>query len=511
MLQGSRTRSAQARRRLSKLACLAYASLAFIAIAGLTPTQVKAQPQVGDESCYVDGLSDRLRCGFVNVPENYSEPDGKQIQIHYVVLPAIKPSFTQEALLAIAGGPGQSAIENAAGFDRIFNKVRQQRDILLIDQRGTGLSSPLQCTGESFEGTLAFDETDLDIAAEIQKCRDGLTADVRQYGSETALKDFEAVRTHLGYQKLHIYGISYGSRMAQLYMRHYPEAIATVTLDGVVPMQQSVLNIGDAIARAFKLLFEDCQNNSLCHQQFGQLETEFNQVNQQLAKAPMISQTRDPLTFEPTQLTMTQNKFMGAIRMALYSTNVRALLPHAIHQAAQGNFQPLMGLYALTVNSTGMAMGMHASVVCAEDWQRFKAQKSAEQANYFSTEMLKGIDQTCPIWDMASVDDSFSAPIDSDLPTLLLSGEIDPATPPSWGEMAMEKLTNAKHFIDPYATHGVAYQSCANELIAQLISSGSVEKLSDECLHKDVSRNFYLNANTVEQLANQADTQGATQ
>ncbi len=489
-------------KRLSNLLLLCITTLLFIQ-PSWADTNINTNAK--SESCYVAGLSDRLRCGYVTVPENYDKPDGKQINIHYVVLPAIKPSFPKEALLAIAGGPGQSAIENAAGFDQIFTKVRQQRDILLIDQRGTGQSNQLQCESDYSEGLLALNEDELDVQVESQNCRDAIDADVTQYGSEIALKDFEAVRTHLGYQQLHVYGISYGTRMAQLYMRHYPQVLATVTLDGVVPMQQSVLHIGDAIERSIKLLFEDCNNNVLCQQRYPQLENEFNQVNQRLSQGPVIESVRDPLTNEPTQLTMTQTKFMGSVRMALYSANVRALLPHAIHQASQGNFQTIMGLYALTADSTGIAMGMHSSVVCGEDWHRFQQQTQQEEANYFTKEMLKDINLTCPIWNMPAASEHFADAIDSNLPTLVLSGHIDPATPPSWGELAMEKLTNAKHFIAPYATHGVAYQSCANELIAQLISEKSVEKLDEACLAKDVSRNFYLNANTVERLAKPAD------
>lgn len=476
------------------------------------PTWANPKEEGKTEACYVDGLSDRLRCGVITVPENYDAPQGKQIQIHYLVLPAIKPSFEKEALLAIAGGPGQSAIDNAASFDKIFTKVRQQRDILLIDQRGTGLSNPLTCDGEGFEGGLAFNEEQLDIAAETKACLDKLDADVSQYGSETALKDFEAVRQALGYQKLHLYGISYGTRMAQLYMRHHPEALATVTLDGVVPMQQSVINIGDAITRAIDLLLKDCQNNDLCHQQFPKLGEELAQVETLLSQGAAISQTRDPLTNAPTQLVMTKGKFMGAIRMALYMPNVRALLPHAIHQAAQGNYQAITGLYALTVNSTGIAAGMHSAVVCGEDWHRFsEAERERLTQSYFGKEMIKAFDLSCPIWQIPPVSLDFADPIASNLPTLLLSGEIDPATPPSWGELATAKLTNAKHFVAPYATHGVAYQSCANTLIAELIGSGSVDGLSPTCLNNDVSRNFYLNANTVEAIPQDTLSQSISQ
>lgn len=452
------------------------------------------------DTCYVEGVSDRLNCGFVTVPENPNKPDGKQIQVHYVVLPAVKNVNHEEALLAIAGGPGQSAIDNAAGFDAMLSKVRQQRDILLIDQRGTGRSNLLTCD-EGAQSPLSFDDDNADTLAETQKCLAKIDADVTQYGSLNAIKDFEAVRQHLGYKKLHVYGISYGTRMAQLYMRLYPAHLATVTLDGIVPMQQSVLEIGASIDRGFDLLFKDCQETTACHTQFPELKAEFDQVAASLAKAPVMENVYDPVTGEKTMLTMTRGKFYGSIRMALYQANVRALVPHAIHQAAKHNFQPILGLYSLTIDNAGMAMGMHASVVCGEDMHRITpAMREQAQHSFMGKTMLEGLEATCEVWKVPAVDDSFSEPISSDIPTLLLSGEIDPATPPSWGELAMEKLTNAKHFVAPYATHGVAYQSCANNLIADLVRSGSVNDLDGECLKKDVRRSFYLNASSVEPL-----------
>jgi len=463
-------------------------------------TQAAADIANNTDTCYVEGVSDRLKCGFVTVPENSNKPDGKQIQVHYVVLPAVKNVNHEEALLAIAGGPGQSAIDNAAGFDAMLSKVRQQRDILLIDQRGTGRSNLLTCD-EGAQSPLSFDDDNADTLAETQKCLAKIDADVTQYGSLNAIKDFEAVRQHLGYKKLHIYGISYGTRMAQLYMRLYPTHLATVTLDGIVPMQQSVLEIGASIDRGFDLLFKDCQETTACHVQFPELKAEFDQVAASLAKAPVMENVYDPVTGEKTMLTMTRGKFYGSIRMALYQANVRALVPHAIHQAAKHNFQPILGLYSLTIDNAGMAMGMHASVVCGEDMHRITpAMREQAQHSFMGKTMLEGLEATCEVWKVPAVDDSFSEPISSDIPTLLLSGEIDPATPPSWGELAMEKLTNAKHFVAPYATHGVAYQSCANNLIADLVRSGSVKDLDGECLKKDVRRSFYLNASSVEPL-----------
>lgn len=507
-----RARVAPALWRKNSLATAILLGAGFIIPSALAVTSADTQPSNAkhQQACYVDGLSEQMQCGSILVPENYTKPDGKQIEIHYVVMPAIKPSDKTDALLAIAGGPGQSAIENAQGFDRMLTKVRQTEDVILIDQRGTGRSNQLQCIGDGFDSALAVDESDFDTRVETQKCLESLDADVTQYGSLSALKDFEAVRQHLGYQKLHLYGVSYGTRMAQLYMRHYPQSLATVTLDGVVPMQQSVLAIGNAISRAFDLLLADCANNSLCHRQFPELKADLEKVDDELTQAPKVSQVPDPLTGELTQLTLTRSKFKGALRMALYSPSTRSLMPHAIHQAAKGNYQPITGLYAMGIDNAGIAMGMHASVVCGEDWQRLTPELRAKTSeNYFGKEMLKTFAESCAVWNMPAVDASFSDPIASDIPTLLLSGELDPATPPSWGELAMEKLSNAKHFVAPYATHGVAYQSCGNDLIAQLVEQGSVAELDAKCLNEDIRRNFYLNASTVEAIPSDADEQTA--
>jgi len=451
-------------------------------------------------ACYLDGLDEQLQCGKISVLENPKLTDGKRIDIHFAILPAIKNTHPGEALLAIAGGPGQSAIENAAGFNRMLSKVRQQRDILLIDQRGTGQSNILSCDDDTTE-LLSMNDDDIDVIAMTEKCLADIDADITQYGSNSALKDFEAVRKFLGYQKLHLYGISYGTRMAQLYMRHYPEALLTVTLDGVVPMQQSVVAIGSSIERGLNVLWRDCKSTPACQQQFPELADEFNKVDMLLAKAPISQQVRDPLTDELSDFLLTRGKFSGAIRMAMYMPNIRALIPHAINQAAQGNYQPILGIYTLTADSTGIAIGMHASVVCGEDIHRITSQMRKDaKDSYISGNMLEGLEKTCQAWPMPSESENFSEPIHSDIPTLLLSGELDPATPPNWGALAQEKLTHSKHFIAPYATHGVAGQSCGNDLVAQLVEQGSVKDINGECLQKDVRRSFYLNANTVEAL-----------
>ncbi|RLV59107.1 alpha/beta fold hydrolase [Parashewanella curva] len=492
--------------RLMKVNKSQWAALLFIGLvqsALSVAAQANLTNTTGEQSsCYLKGLSEKVLCGMVTVPENPNKPNARNIDIHYAILPAIKNQHPSEAFVAIAGGPGQSAIDNAAGFNRTFSKIRETRDILLIDQRGTGRSNILNCEFDNIDA-LAFNDETVDNQKETQKCLSDLSkkADVTQYSSDIAVSDFEAVRKALGYQKFHLYGISYGSRMAQLYMRHYTQSLATVTLDGVVPMQQSVLAIGEAIDRSVELLFQDCRQSKACDQAFPELKRDYLTTSKRLHDQPYQGKVNDPSTGEPTHLLLTKSKFLGTIRMGLYSSNIRSLLPYAIHQANKGNYQSILGLYSITQSGLDLAMGMHASVVCGEDLPRLTPElKAKADASYFGRSLLQVIEQTCPVWNMPAVKASFSHAIDSAIPTLLLSGELDPATPPSWGHLAEEKLTHAKHFIAPYATHGVALQSCGNKLVAQLVNEGNVDKLDDKCLKKDLRRSFYLNASSVEPL-----------
>ena len=473
--------------------------IALIA-AVFSATALLAKP-ASEESdhCYIEGLSDRLRCGYIIVNENPNEPNGQKINIHYAVIPAVKNIYPNQAFLAIAGGPGQSAIDNAPLFNNTFARIRETRDILLIDQRGTGRSNILKCPEDKSVSPLLMNEGNFDTIAETNKCLAAIDGDVTQYTSTAALKDFEAVRISLGYDKLHIYGISYGTRMAQLYMREYAEAIATVTLDGVVPMQQSVLAIGLAIDRAVDLLISECENLSRCQQQFPSLRKALATTEVELMLSPVKAQIFHPMTGQPTEFLLTHDKFLSVIRLALYSPTTRVLLPYAIHQAGEKNYQAVLGLYSLTMEGIDIAMGMHASVVCSEDIHRLSTDLSTElETSYMGRTMFTELSKVCSVWPSTKVDETFSAPISNNIPTLLLSGELDPATPPDWAILAMADMKNATHLVAPHAAHGVAMQSCANRLVAQLVDEGSSAELDGDCLKEERPRGFYLNANGVD-------------
>ncbi|KZN33242.1 hypothetical protein N474_09025 [Pseudoalteromonas luteoviolacea CPMOR-2] len=449
--------------------------------------------------CYVDGLEDRLMCGSIEQPLSKKE-NNESIEIHFAVIPAIKETKPTEAVLAFAGGPGQSAIEVAAIFARNLRYARENRDIILVDQRGTGKSQLLQCDADSLEEQFAFNDQAVSLfklaEEETEACKRKLKIDLSHFTTVAAASDFEAVRIALGYETLHLYGASYGTRIAQEYMRQYPNSVATAVLDGVVPMQQSLVAIGEAIDDSLDALFQRCAEDTTCKLQYPSLSSDYHELINKLQESPVKVSVRHPRTFEAIDLTLTESKLRGVIRMALYGHTSRALVPLVIDSAYKGNYIPLVGLLGNENTFGAIAMGMHSAITCGEDWPNLSKENRQEfSQSYFGRLMIESLDASCPLWQVKPVDPAFYQPLKTDTPVLLLSGGLDPATPPSWAELAMVAMGNAKHLVAPTATHGVASQTCANKIIGQFIDSASVEELNAECLNKDNTKQYFMNIN----------------
>lgn len=473
---------------------IVFKTLAGLSLAVVASFCFSSQGATVQRACHLNNIPEQLVCGYLTVAEDSQNPKGKTIDVHYSLLPAIKDSYPNEAVLVIAGGPGQSAIDHAAYFNRTLSGVRQQRDILVIDQRGTGASNQLQCEFEA-EDALQYLSAGFEAKEEVQRCKAELNTDLNHYTSLSALADFEAIRKELGYTKLHVFGVSYGTRMVQLYMKHHPDVVATAVMDGVVPMSQNVLAVGNSVDRAVELLFDQCEKQQGCEREYPEIRQEFSRLKASLEQT-LVKSVRHPVSAEGSTLRLDQSKFLGLFRLALYSPQTRALLPYAIHQLNLGDAQPLLGLMSLTLDSNDMAMGMHSAIVCAEDWPRLSAEeRAAIGQSLIGPEMIEGLDEICPIWGLKPSAADFSENIHSDIPSLLLSGHFDPATPPAWGEKAAEYLSNGRHVIAPFSTHGVAGQTCAKQLIEALITGTPAKELDASCIEQGVERQFFINAN----------------
>lgn len=471
-------------------------------IANTNTTKVQLTP------CYAKDLPDRLLCGTVQQPlsaKAVKDAENQTISIHFAIIPAIKPLYPTEAVLAFAGGPGQSAFDASAVFAQALRYARENRDILLVDQRGTGKSGLLQCDGMDLVTQFAFDESTADMVALAQTdtlaCKEKLQVNLSHYTTVAAASDFEAVRLALGYQKLHLYGGSYGTRMAQEYMRQYPAAVVTATLDGVVPFNQSLGALGAASDASVAALYAYCEASEACHQQFPHARQQLQQLIQQLDAAPVSTRVRHPRTFALIDLTLTRAKLQQAIRFALYSNSSRALLPYTIEQALAGEYSPLVGLMLSQDIVQQLSVGVNFAVVCAEDVPFWTAESRAEFAkSYLGRTWMESAEASCAVWKIPAVDVAYTQPLQTTTPVLLLSGGLDPVTPPAWAELAMSQMLNARHLVAPYATHIVASQSCAPKLISQFINEQSAANLDASCLNQELRKPFFTNANGVASL-----------
>ncbi|TMO69556.1 alpha/beta fold hydrolase [Pseudoalteromonas aurantia] len=459
----------------------------------------ESNSQIDLTPCYIENLPDRLLCGSIKQPLSYETNEG-EIEIHFAVIPAIKKSHPTEAILGFAGGPGQSAVELAAIFNRNLRYARENRDILLVDQRGTGKSLKLQCQSDDLVTLFAFNDALIDMntlaTEDTQRCKSEIKVDLSHFTTPVAAKDFEAVRKALGYTGLHLYGVSYGTRIAQEYTRQFPDSVLTSTLDGVAPMQQGLSAIGHAIDMSLDALLKRCTTDVQCEKQYPKLSEQLVNLLDRLDRSPVTIDVRHPRTHQKTELVVTQLKFFSAIRMALYSHHTRALIPLTISEALAGNYSPLVGLLSSSDMVDSMAMGMHSAIVCGEDWPFLTAtSREKDMQSYFGKLMIESLDISCPIWQVKPVDSRFYQPLNTTTPTLLLSGGVDPATPPEWAEMAMVNMKNATHLIAPSATHGVVSQTCAAKLVGQFIDKKSVQELDVSCLEKDNRKQFFMNLN----------------
>ncbi|MDX1705287.1 alpha/beta hydrolase [Pseudidiomarina sp.] len=459
----------------------------------LLTTSAMAQP----EPCYLEGIDERVQCGSLEVPENYDQPEGRTIAIHYAVLPAISESKAVDPLLILAGGPGQAATELAPMIERMFKDVRRQRDILLIDQRGTGKSNPLGCELSHVEELVKADD-DIDLAEMAGDCAaDYAEVDLTQYHTVNAIRDFEAVREALGYPQVNLYGGSYGSRAGLVYMREAPASVRSAVLDAVAPPQVVVGPFGQHGADSFELLLANCAAQQACAATFPQLEQTYIETVARLEQEPVPLTVPDPLSNQPIQILITAGRFTSVMRVGLYHPSTRKMLPYVIQQTAQGDYTPLIGLLGSTLAQSQLYMGLTLSVLCSEDLPRATPELLETDAanNFIGGRTGEAFVEMCSVWPRAERPASWFDPVVSDIPALLLSGAADPVTPPAWGELAAATLSNSRHLIANHGAHTIAGHTCANKLAATFIDSLDFSKLDASCLQRQQPAPFILNSN----------------
>jgi pimeloyl-ACP methyl ester carboxylesterase len=399
----------------------------------------------------------------------------------------------------LAGGPGQAAVELATLLNRAFREVRKTRDIILVDQRGTGESHPLSCDLEEEENVYSALTKDFKIS-DVIECISQFTGDLSQFNSENAIRDFDGVRAALDHEKINIYGGSYGTRAGLVYMRMFPESLESVVLDSVGPIEVPIGLFGQSVARSFSLIVENCKKSESCHKAFPNLNDEFQQVKARLATAPVTLDIQHPRLGTPTTFVLDDVKFIGNLRMQLYSISGRSLVPLVINQAYLGNYQPLIGLMASTEGEEQVYTGLHFNIVCNEDMPKISEQmKAADANNNFDSNETNYliIEQICSQFPQYRPSERFYQAVTANIPTLILSGDLDPVTPPSNGNYSAKTLPNSHHIVAKNTAHIVATSTCANEVINEFLTKKDPKALDESCLDDTPEETFMTSVNGI--------------
>jgi pimeloyl-ACP methyl ester carboxylesterase len=440
------------------------------------------------------------RCGRFAVAENPDDPASRKIELAVAVVPAISARARPDPLFLLAGGPGQGARDAFVPMLGALAGVRRDRDIVLVDQRGTGGSNPMNC---DFPDDASASEVDPEQFRSLaHDCLATLPGDPRYYTTSIAVRDLDAVRAALGYERINLYGGSYGTRVAQHYLRHYPQHSRTVVLDGVV---NPTLALGASMAldaeKALRADLSRCSQSPTCVARYPDLARDFDALRSQLADSPVTVRIPDPVTAEPREVVFTAGHLGLVTRLLIYSDNTAALLPLFIREAlVNDNFVPLAAQAEMVQQQLeeALAYGMHNSVVCSEDLpflDRASLDRKALESSFLGGAMLEGLTAMCEVWPRGVVDEDLKQPLRSTVPALLLSGEFDPVTPPAYAAAAAAGFADHAAFVFKGQGHIQLGLKCARSLIRHFLDAGTAAGLDGSCVDKVAPAPFFLGFN----------------
>jgi pimeloyl-ACP methyl ester carboxylesterase len=436
------------------------------------------------------------RCGTLVRPLNPDDAAAGQIELRVAVVPALDLQPEADALVPLAGGPGGSAIQFYSGYYSAFEAIRRERDILLLDQRGTGDSARMDCPFDDdiVEGQYSDEQT----REFTRSCLEQLPYDPRYFTTSIAVTDLEALRQALDYPALNLLGTSYGTRVAQHYARRYPDTTRTIILDGVVPPQ---IPLGPEIAteaqRALDSILARCAADPDCNDRFPEIDLDFESIRARVRQGAVSVTLADPFTGRPEVVDFGRDELAAAVRLLAYQAHSIAIMPLLIHEAANENFVPLAAQFQLTVSSLAdaLSLGMHNAVVCTEDLPYIDhdlVDHAALDATYIGALQLQALESICSIWPRGVIDEGLREPLATDIPVLLLSGDADPITPPRYADLAAVALSNARHVVNERQGHGQIAAGCMPKLLAEFVASADAGTLDTECMESAFVMPFFL-------------------
>jgi pimeloyl-ACP methyl ester carboxylesterase len=476
---------------------LSFVLICFILTACLpaqSPLSQASQPRLPLEDCTLSmaglNVSIKARCGTYTVPEDRSQAAGRKIALNVAVVPAISRTPKTDPVFILVGGPGQAAVELYPALSFSFDRLQKDRDIVLVDQRGTGKSNPLKCKFPEDEDAELNEQEVLDI---LKGCPQTLDADLRFYTTDIAMQDLDEVRATLGYQQINLYGVSYGTRAAQAYLRLFPDHVRSMTLDAITDTDFRIfLTASQDGQHALNLMFERCKADADCTAAFPNLSSEFSELLSRLEKQPADISITHPLTGKPLKFKLTRNILRNGVYAQLYSAEMVSLLPLALHTAAkENNFAPFVN--QMLSSDMGIYNGLLYTVTCAEDAPRISAEQAAQAADgSVFGDMSLTLRTVCPAWPKVQIPADFYKPVNSSVPTLLFSGQADPITPPVYAQKVAAGLPNSLHLIAPGMGHGQLSRPCATRIFTDFVQQGSTAGLDTACFGQMKPSPFFI-------------------
>jgi len=452
------------------------------------------------KTCHVPNVDEEVLCGSYEVFENRAAGTGRKISLNIVVLPAKSSDIQPDPLVFLAGGGVAPATSYAGYFSKAFSDLRQHRDILLIDQRGTGKSNPLECDLSTDPANAEYRDESRFVEA-VQRCRATLEskADLQYYTTPFAMDDLDEIREWLGYPRFNLYGASYGTGASVVYVRQHPDHVRTISLQGVMPLDVPVwLEYPKSSQQELNHVFNTCAEQKACHDAFPNLAQEFNTVMKRLADKPVHAKVKDSESSEEVEVPIDAEILGLFVSRVLYSAERIHDLPLMIHLAYRGDYQPLAQKLAVKPDNS-IPKGVYLSIVCNEEISKFNpADLPAASAGTFlgsfriSREVLG-----CEQWPQGWLPKDYRIPVKSDVPALVMNGSLDHVTPPRYGEHVARSLSNSKHLILPNRGHNDT-DPCVAGIVQSFISAGNLKDLDTSCLTKTEDLSFAIRVEDLE-------------
>ncbi len=437
--------------------------------------------------CRLAGIDEELFCGKLTVFENRETRTGRTIDLNIVVLPALDQKTKAEPLFDLAGGPGASSVDRADFYAGPGKEYRRGRDVVCVDQRGTGKSNRLSISREKTPQYYLSEMFPVDYVKEMRHALEK-RADLTKYTTSIAMDDLDDVRTWLGYDRINLFGGSYGTQAALVYMRRHPDHVRSAILLAVAPTDLKMpLYHSESAARAMDLLLSECEQASACHAAFPQIRDDWNNVLAQLEKQPARVEYSSPGKSAPTIVEIQRGVFAEKIRTWMYRRDQAARIPMIVHHAANGDFVPFLQQAVAPSIPDFVADGMYLSVTCAEDVPFINREEAAQltAGNPFGNYRVFQQTRACGMWPRGEIPTDFLEPVSSNAPVLIFSGNMDPVTPPKYGEEVAKHLRNSRHIIIAEAGHGadgLKDPGCVDRIAIEFLGKGDAKNLDASCV-----------------------------